>query len=66
MKSTIETKLQEALETVVVTVVANGYLWVYAITEEQAETVMAAMEENMTHFERLMPGKCYDPGFRQE
>lgn len=41
----------------VVTVVIDGYLWVYTITEEQAEPIMASMEDNMVHFTRIAPGK---------
>ena len=41
----------------VVSIVINGYLWIYTLTEEQTAQVMAAMEDNVVHFTRISPGK---------
>ncbi|HNW87819.1 MAG TPA: hypothetical protein PKJ47_12885 [Candidatus Limiplasma sp.] len=41
----------------VVTVVINGYLWVYTLTEEQTEKMMAPLEDNIVHFTRISPGE---------
>jgi len=41
----------------VVTVAINGYLWIYTLTEEQTEKMMAPLEDNIVHFTRISPGK---------
>lgn len=41
----------------VVTVVINGFLWVYTLTESQTEQIMAPLEDNIVHFTRISPNE---------
>lgn len=41
----------------VVTVVINGFLWVYTLTEAQTEKMMEPLADNIVHFTQISPGK---------